>query len=207
LHSRLCYDRLYRAWDWFRAGLRSVVSVGRQRNLNSSRLTPLQRANCTPGTRILKEPYFMPKNPNAKKEENSQSSTNIQIPKQTAGAVAGAAAGSIAGPIGAVVGGVVGAFAGKAAEKRRPIAPAARRTVQSVVKGSKAISKTSRRRRPSKKSVAKSRKARARSRGKAKKGGSRRSTTAKSRKAARTRERSTSSRVARKRSGGRSKRH
>jgi hypothetical protein len=48
----------------------------------------------------------MPKNPNAKKEENSQSSKNIQIPpipKQTAGAVAGAAAGSIAGPIGAVV--------------------------------------------------------------------------------------------------------
>jgi hypothetical protein len=42
----------------------------------------------------------MPNNPNAKKEENSQSSKNIQIPpipKQTAGAVAGAAAGSIAG--------------------------------------------------------------------------------------------------------------
>ena len=66
----------------------------------------------------------MPKDPNAKKEENSQSSKNIEIPpipKQTAGAVAGAAAGSIAGPIGAVVGGVVGAVAGKAAEKRRPL--------------------------------------------------------------------------------------
>ena len=77
----------------------------------------------------------MPDNSDAKKEENSQSSKNIQIPpipKQTAGAVAGAAAGSIAGPIGAVVGGVVGAVAGKAAEKRRPIAPAARRTVRSV---------------------------------------------------------------------------
>jgi hypothetical protein len=86
----------------------------------------------------------MPNNPDAKKEENSQSSKNIQIPpipKQTAGAVAGAAAGSIAGPIGAVVGGVVGAVAGKAAEKRRPIAPAARRTVRSVMKSSKAISK------------------------------------------------------------------
>ena len=71
----------------------------------------------------------MPNSSDAKKEENSQSSKNIQIPpipKQTAGAVAGAAAGSIAGPIGAVVGGVVGAVAGKAAEKRRPIAPAAK---------------------------------------------------------------------------------
>ena len=41
----------------------------------------------------------MPDNPDAKKEENSQSSKNIQIPpipKQTAGAVVGAAAGSIA---------------------------------------------------------------------------------------------------------------
>ena len=114
----------------------------------------------------------MPDNSDAKKEENSQSSKNIQIPpipKQTAGAVAGAAAGSIAGPIGAVVGGVVGAVAGKAAEKRRPIPPAARRTVRSVIKTSKAISKAPRRRRPSKKSVAKPRKARARSRGKAKK--------------------------------------
>ncbi len=66
----------------------------------------------------------MPDNSNAKKEESSQSSKNIQIPpipKQTAGTVAGAAAGSIAGPIGAVVGGLVGAVAGKAAEKRRPI--------------------------------------------------------------------------------------
>src|SRR6478672_3373480 len=79
----------------------------------------------------------MPEDSNAKKEENSQSSKNIEIPpipKQTVGAVAGAAAGSIAGPIGAVVGGVVGAVAGKAAEKRRPIAPAARRTVRSVMK-------------------------------------------------------------------------
>jgi hypothetical protein len=94
----------------------------------------------------------MPNNSDAKKEENSQSSKNIQIPpipKQTAGAVAGAAAGSIAGPIGAVVGGVVGAVAGKAAETRRPIAPAAKRTVRSVMKSSKAISKTPRRRRPS----------------------------------------------------------
>ena len=127
----------------------------------------------------------MPEDSNAKREENSQSSKNIvipPIPKQTAGAVAGAAAGSIAGPIGAVVGGVVGAVAGKAAEKRRPIAPAARRTIRSVMKSSKAIPKKPRRRRPSKKSVAKQRKARARSRGKAKKIISRRSTTAKSRK-------------------------
>ena len=54
----------------------------------------------------------MPEDSNAKKEEKSQSSKNIEIPpipKQTVGAVAGAAAGSIAGPIGAVVGGVVGA--------------------------------------------------------------------------------------------------
>src|SRR6266480_4236399 len=105
----------------------------------------------------------MPDNPDARKNERSQSSENIEIPpipKETAGAVAGAAAGSIAGPIGAVVGGVVGAIAGKAAEKRRPIAPAARRTVRSVVKGSKAISKAPRRQRPTRKSVAKSRKAR-----------------------------------------------
>src|SRR4030095_15679664 len=114
----------------------------------------------------------MPDNPDAKKEENSQSSENIEIPpipKKNAGAVAGAAIGSIAGPIGAVVGGVLGAVAGKAAEKRRPIAPAARRTVRSVMKSSKAISKAPRRRRPSKKSVAKPRKTRARYRGKAKK--------------------------------------
>ena len=131
----------------------------------------------------------MPKNPNGKKEENSQSSKNIQIPpipKQTAGAVAGAAAGSIAGPIGAVVGGVVGAVAGKAAEKGRPIAPASRRTVRSVMKTSKTISKKPRRGRPSKKSVAKQRKARGRSRGKAKKNVSRRSTT-KSRRGSGTR--------------------
>ena len=66
----------------------------------------------------------MPDNPDPKKEENSKSSKDIQIPsipKQTAGAVAGAAVGSVAGPIGAVVGGVVGAIAGKAAEKQRPI--------------------------------------------------------------------------------------
>ena len=151
----------------------------------------------------------MPNNPNAKKEDNSQSSKNIQIPpipKQTAGAVAGAAAGSIAGPIGAVVGGVVGAVAGKAAEKRRPIAPASRRTVRSVMKSSNAISKAPRRRRPSKKSVAKPRKARARSRGKAKKIVSRRSTTTKSRKGSGTRGRSKSSRAARKRPVSRSKR-
>jgi hypothetical protein len=152
----------------------------------------------------------MPKDPNAKKEENSQPSKNIQIPpipKQTAGAVAGAAAGSITGPIGAVVGGVVGAVAGKAAEKRRPIAPAAGRTVRSVMKSSKAISKTPPRRRPSKKSVAKPRKARARSRGKAKKTVSRRSMTTKSRKGSGTGGRSKSSRAARKRFGGRRKRH
>src|SRR4029450_10202178 len=103
----------------------------------------------------------MPNKSDAKKEENSQPSKNIQIPpipKQTAGAVAGAAAGSIAGPIGAVVGGVVGAVAGKVAEKRRPIAPAAGRTVRGVVKSSKAP----RRRRPTRKSAGKSRKARAR---------------------------------------------
>src|SRR4030095_109264 len=143
----------------------------------------------------------MPTNSNAKKEENSQSSKNIQIPpirKQTAGAVAGAAAGSIAGPIGAVVGGVVGAVVGKAAEKRRPIAPAAKRTVRSVMKSSKAISKTPRRQHPTRKSIAKSRKARARSRGKAKKRVSRRSTTTKSGKAAGTRGRSNSLRVTRK---------
>ena len=131
----------------------------------------------------------MPDNPAAKKEENSQSSKNIEIPsipKQTAGAVAGAAAGSIAGPIGAVVGGVVGAVAGKAAENRRPITPAARRTVRSVMKTSKAMSKKPRRGRPSKKTVAKQPKTRARSRGKAKKNVSRRSTT-KSRRGSGTR--------------------
>ena len=152
----------------------------------------------------------MPDNPEAKKEEDSQSSENIEIPpipKQTAGAVAGAAVGSIAGPIGAVVGGVVGAVAAKPAEKARPIAPAATRTVRSVVKSSKGISKAPRRRRPTKKSVAKSRKTHARSRGKATKRVSRRSTTTKSRKAAGARRRSTSSRAARKRSGGRRKRH
>src|SRR5690242_5421324 len=96
----------------------------------------------------------MSDNSNAKKEQNSQSSKNIQISKETVGAVAGAAAGSIVGPITAVVGGVVGAVAGKAAEKRRPIAPAARQTVRRVMKSSKAISEAPRRRRPSKKSVA-----------------------------------------------------
>src|SRR4029434_9396583 len=98
----------------------------------------------------------MPDNPDAKKEEDSQSSENIEIPpipKQTAGAVAGAAAGSIAGPIGAVVGGVVSSVVEKAAEKRRPIAPAAKRTVRSVMKSSKAISKTPRRQRPTRKSI------------------------------------------------------
>jgi hypothetical protein len=82
----------------------------------------------------------MPDNPDAKKEENSQSFKDIQIPsipKQTAGAVAGAAVGSVAGPIGAVVGGVVGAIAGKAAEKQRPIASATRRAARNVVKSSK----------------------------------------------------------------------
>src|SRR5690348_12574444 len=128
----------------------------------------------------------MPDNPNAKKEENSQASKNIRIPaipKQTAGAGVGAAAGSIAGPIGAVGGGVVGADAGKAAEKGRPIVPAARRIVRSVVKTSKALSKTSRRRRPSKTSVTKSRKGRERSRAKTKKRISRPPTTTRSRKA------------------------
>ena len=107
---------------------------------------------------------------NANKEESSQSSKNIQIPpirKQTAGAVAGAAAGSVAGPIGAVVGGVVGAVVGKAAERGQPIVPAAKRTVQSAVKRSKAISKAPRGRGRSKKSSAKQRKARAESAGKA----------------------------------------
>jgi hypothetical protein len=102
-------------------------------------------------------------NPDAQKNETSQSSKNIEIPpvpKQTAGAVAGAAIGSIAGPIGAVVGGVVGAVAGKAAEKRRPIAPAARRTVRKVVKNATAIPKQSLKRRPARKAVAKSRKTR-----------------------------------------------
>ena len=114
----------------------------------------------------------MPSNPDAQKKERSQLSENIEIPaipKQTAGAVAGAAVGSIAGPIGAVVGGVVGAVAGKAAEKRRPIAPAARRAVRGVVKSSKAISKEPGRRRPGRKSVAKSRTPGTRSRANAKK--------------------------------------
>jgi hypothetical protein len=113
----------------------------------------------------------MPDSPDAQEKESSQPSENIEIPpipKQTAGAVAGAAVGSIAGPIGAVVGGVVGAVAGKAAEKRRPIAPAARRTVRKVVKRPKAISKAPSRRRPNRKSVARSRKAATSSRGKAK---------------------------------------
>jgi hypothetical protein len=152
----------------------------------------------------------MPNKSNAKKKESSQSSENIEfppIPKQTAGAVAGAAVGSIAGPIGAVVGGVVGAVAGKAAEKRRPIALAARQTTRSVVKRSKAISKAAKRQRPARKSVAKSRKARPRSRGKAKKRVPRRSTKTKSRKAAVSRGASTSSRLARKRPGGRRRRH
>ncbi len=152
----------------------------------------------------------MPNNPDAQKKERSQLSEDIEIPpipKQTAGAVAGAAIGSIAGPIGAAIGGVVGAVAGKAAEKRRPIAPAARRTIRGVVKSSKAISQAPRRRRPARKSVAKSRKPGTPSRGKAKKRVSRRSTTAKSRKAARTGRRSTSSRAARKGHGGRRKRH
>src|SRR5213079_1098366 len=108
----------------------------------------------------------MPEDSNATKEENSQSSKNIEIPaipKQTAGAVAGAAAGSIAGPIGAVVGGVVGAIAGKAAEKRRPIAPATERGPRSLMKSPKGS-----RGRPRKKSVAKQRKTRARSGRKAK---------------------------------------
>jgi hypothetical protein len=152
----------------------------------------------------------MPKNSNAKKEENSQSSKNIQIPpvrKQTAGAVAGAAAGSIAGPIGAVVGGVVGAVVGKAAEKGQPIAPAASRTVRSVMKHSKAISNTRQRLRPSKKSSAKRRKAGTRSQGKAKKTTSPRSTRRRSRKGSKTGRQSKSSLPARKRSSGRSKRH
>src|SRR5438552_11335564 len=112
----------------------------------------------------------MPDNSDPRKKENSQSSENIKIPpipKQTAGAVAGAAVGSIAGPIGAVVGGVVGAVAGKAGEKRRPIAPATRRTIRKIVSISKA--KAPGIRRPTRKSVAKSRKAGTSSRGKAKK--------------------------------------
>jgi hypothetical protein len=76
-----------------------------------------------------------------------------------------------------------------------------------LLKLSKVISKTPRRRRPSKKSVAAQRKARGRSRGKAKKTVSRRSTITKSRKGSRTPGQSKSSRATRKRSGGRSKRH
>ena len=150
----------------------------------------------------------MPRNSNANKKGNSPSSKNIQlpaIPKQTVGAVAGAAAGSIAGPIGAVVGGVVGAVAGKAAEKGQPIAsvPSAR----SMVKRSRAISKTPRKRgSTTKKSKTKARKAPARSRGKTKKTASRRSTMAKSRLGSRIRGPSKSPRSARKRSSGRRKR-
>jgi hypothetical protein len=159
--------------------------------------------------RTLRSFTLMPKNSNAK-EENSQSSKNIQIPpirKQTAGAVAGAAAGSIAGPIGAVVGGVVGAAVGKAAEKGQPILPAASRTVRSAMRRSKAISKTVRRRGTSTKSSTKTRKAGARG-GKAKKIASRRSTKTKSGKiSSRSRAQSKSPGSARKRSGNRRKRH
>ena len=125
----------------------------------------------------------MPMNSNAKKGEDSQSSENIQIPpirKQTVGAVAGAAAGSVVGPVGAVVGGVVGAVVGKASEKGQPIAPAASRTVRSVMKP--AISKTPQRGRLGKKSSPKQRKAAARRQAKSKKTTSPRSTTTKSRK-------------------------
>jgi hypothetical protein len=148
----------------------------------------------------------MPKSPNTKKEENTRSSKNIEIPpipKQTAGAVAGAAAGSIAGPIGAVVGGVVGAIAGKAAEKRRPIAPAATRSARSLMKGPKAP----RRQPPRKRSVAKQRKTRTRYGRKAKRLVSHRSTTTRSGKGSGTRRRSQSSRAGRKRTGGRTKQH
>jgi phage tail tape-measure protein len=82
----------------------------------------------------------MPDDPDAKKEEESQSSKDIQIPsipKQPAAAVVGAAVGSVGGPIGAVVGGVAGAIAGKAAEKKRPIASPTKRAAQNVVKSSK----------------------------------------------------------------------
>jgi hypothetical protein len=146
----------------------------------------------------------MPKNPNAKKEDTSSKNIEVPpIPKQTAGAVAGAAAGSIAGPIGAVVGGVVGAIAGKAAEKRRPIAPAATQRVRSLMKSPKPPL----RRRPRKKSVAKQRKTHARSGRKAKQLVSHRSTTTRSGKGSATRRRSQLSRAARKRAGGRTKQH
>lgn len=160
----------------------------------------------------------MPKNSNAK-EENSQSSKNIQIPpirKQTAGAVTGAAAGSLAGPIGAVVGGVVGAVVGTAAEKGQPIVPTAKRTVRSVVKKSKAISKPTRSRGRSTKSSAKPRKARrggsnAKQRkaraGSAGKKQSRRSAATRLRKGSTIQRRSKSSPRARKRFSGRKKRH
>src|SRR5689334_17350022 len=103
----------------------------------------------------------MHKNSITKREENSQSSKNIQIPairKQTAGAVAGAAAGSVAGPIGAVVGGVVGAVVGKAAEKGQPIVPAGSRRVRTAMKRTKAISKMAPRRSRSTRSSANKRK-------------------------------------------------
>jgi len=146
----------------------------------------------------------MPKNPNAKKEDTSSKNIEIPpIPKQTVGAVAGAAAGSVAGPIGAVIGGVVGAITGKAAEKRRPIAPATTRSVRSLMRSPK----PPRGRRPRKESVAKRRKTRARSGRKAKPLVSHRSTTTRSGKGSGTRRRSQLSRAARKRTGGRTKRH
>ena len=151
----------------------------------------------------------MPDNPDAKKEENSRSSKNIQfpaIPKQTAGAVVGAAAGSIAGPIGAVVGGMVGAVAGKAAEKRRPIVPAARRKVRKVLKepepGRKHPANDPRPGNP-----LPNRAKLVRAPAMQTKRVSRPSTTTKSRKAARARGRRTSARAARKHSGGHRKRH
>ena len=146
----------------------------------------------------------MSKNPNAKKEDTSSKNIEIPpIPKQTVGAVAGAAAGSVAGPIGAVVGGVVGAITGKAAEKRRPIAPATTRSVRSLMKSPK----PPRRGRPRKKSVAKQRKTRARSGRKAKPAVSHRSTTTRSGKGSGTRRRSQLSRAAEKRTGGGKKQH
>src|SRR5436309_9073384 len=119
----------------------------------------------------------MPEDSNAKKEENSQSSKNIEIPaipKQTAGAVAGAAIGSVAGPIGAVVGGVVGAVAAKAVAKRRPVRKATR--------GVAAVSKPGLKRYPTKKSRSVSRKTDARSRVKTGKTRYKQSPTAQSRK-------------------------
>jgi hypothetical protein len=152
----------------------------------------------------------MPKNSNAEREENSQSSKNIQIPpirKQTAAAVAGAAAGSIAGPIGAVVGGVVGAAVGKAAEKGQPIVPQARRTVRSVIKRTKAVSKMAPTRSRSTRSSANKGKDGGRSAGKTKKTASRRGTMTASRSASKTRGAPKSSRSAANRSGSRRKRH